>query len=101
MYFEKYGDLIKIHKRVYFFYLKEWVKKKKAEMSFKRRISFYFYKKTKGFDYSVARPSHPLRLGLKNYNARKLFDYEIKAYRKKHMFDEDYDKPEEQKKIGN
>lgn len=93
LYYEKYKPYLRVQKRLYVFFVREWVKKKKAEMSLKERMAFFIFKRRFGLDYSSASPRHLGTQGLENHYERKfMFNHEVVAYRQKNFYDEDYDK---------
>ena len=91
IYLLKYFPIIQIQKRLYILFMREWVKLKKAEMSYKEKIAFFIYKRFNGLDYSLAK-GNIVDFGLEIWCSKIEFDNEIVINRKKLQIDENYDK---------
>ena len=93
LYLQKYNPYLRIQKKLYLSFVREWVKEKKSQMSLRQRVAYFWYKRRHGLDYSIASSRNAGSMGEYDHlSARTSIDHEILAYRPKTMLDEDYDK---------
>ena len=93
LYLQKYNPYLRIQKKFYLSFVREWVKKKKSQMSLRQRFAFFWFKRRHGLDYSSASSGSLGTMGEYDHlAARTSLDHEVVAYRPKTMLDENYDK---------